>query len=141
MEMKWISIAVAALAAVILAYVWNNIIFEDMAQEKNEHRLPNAMYFPLAYIFSFFIAMGLWNQIIGLHGFIKMLKESAAEITEYPFAHGALHGVQSSFFYGVISVLVLTALLNGKGFKWIFVTVSYWVLAMALMGGIIGAMG
>lgn len=141
MEMKWISIAVAALAAVVLGFVWNNVLFKNVVQNKDENRLSPAQYLPIAYIFCFFIATGLWKQIIGLHGYVKMLKESAAEVTDYPFFHGALHGVQDSFFFGVISVLVLTALLNGRSLKWTFATVSYWVLAMALMGGIVGAIG
>lgn len=140
MEMKWISIALAALAAVVLGYVWHNIIFENVGQEPNEHRLPNTFYMPIAFVLNMLIAYGLYGYIVDLHNYFNSLSEVSKEVTEHPFFHGALHGTLHSFFYGVVSVLILTALLNGKGFKWILSTVIYWVLAIALMGGVIGFM-
>lgn len=134
MEMKFITIAVAALASVILGYVWHSKIFENMAQEPNESRMPTAMALLPTYILNFIIAYGLYGYIIELHNHLN-------SVTEHAFFHGASHGAGKSLFFGVVSVLLITAMLNGKGIKWMLVTVSYWVLTMAMMGGIIGVMG
>lgn len=138
MEMKWISIAVAALAAVVLGYVWNNFIFKDKEQKD---KLPQSVFIPIAYVLNLVIAYGLYGQIIRLHKFIASLKESAGEVTDSPFFHGAFHGAHTSLVGGVISVLIITALLEGKEVKWILSTVLYWVLAITLMGGIVGLLG
>jgi len=141
MEMKWISIAVAALAAVVLGYVWHNIIFKDTDQNTNDNKLSQPLFLFIAYILNLLIAYGLHGYVIGLHQFISSLMESAGEVVENPFFHGAFHGAMNSLVFGVISVLIITALLDGKGLKWILSTVSYWVIAISLMGGIVGVMG
>ncbi|MBL4650022.1 MAG: DUF1761 family protein [Aureispira sp.] len=141
MEMKWISIAVAALAAVVLGYVWHNIIFKDTDQNTNDNKLSQPLFLFIAYILNLLIAYGLHGYVIGLHQFISSLMESAGEVVENPFFHGAFHGAMNSLVFGVISILIITALLDGKGLKWILSTVSYWVIAISLMGGIVGVMG
>lgn len=141
MEMKWISIAVAALAAVVLGYIWHNLIFKDITQNENDNKLSQPLFMLIAYIFNLFIAYGLYGYVIGLHRFISSLRESAGEVVEHPFFHGVFHGAKNSLVFGVISVLIITALLDGKGIKWILSTVLYWVIAISLMGGIIGVMG
>lgn len=52
------------------------------------------------------------------------------------FGHGALHGVLMGFFF-VLPVLGTNALFERKGFKYIAVNVGYWVITLALMGGVI----
>jgi len=141
MEMKWISIAVAALAAVILSYVWHHLIFKDVTQTTKENKISLPIFLLISYVLNFVIAYGLYKQVIGLHNFIRSLRESAGEVNNNPFLHGVFHGANNSLFYGVISVLIITALLDGKGMKWILVTLLYWVTAISLMGGIVGALG
>jgi putative flippase GtrA len=141
MEMKWISIAVAALAAIVLGYVWNNFIFKNTDENTTENKLSQPVFLLIAYVLNLVIAYGLHGQIIGLHKYIASLKASAGEVIESPFFHGAFHGASNSLKYGIISVLIITALLNGKEVKWILGTVLYWVLAITLMGGIVGLLG
>ncbi|MCF8459841.1 MAG: DUF1761 domain-containing protein [Flavobacteriales bacterium] len=52
------------------------------------------------------------------------------------FKHGALHGVLSGVFF-VLPVLGTNALFERKGLKYIAVNVGYWVITLALMGGVI----
>jgi hypothetical protein len=52
------------------------------------------------------------------------------------FGHGALHGVIVSLFF-VLPVLGTNALHERKGFKYIAINVGYWVVSLAIMGGII----
>jgi hypothetical protein len=141
MEMKWISIAVAALVAVILGYVWNNFIFKNTDENTSENKLSQPVFMFVSYILNLLIAYGLHGYVIGLHQFISSLMESAGEVVSNPFFHGAFHGAMNSLVFGVISVLIITALLDGKGLKSILSTVLYWVITISLMGGIVGVMG
>lgn len=52
------------------------------------------------------------------------------------FGHGALHGVLMGLFL-VLPVLGTNALFEHKGFKYIAVNVGYWIITLALMGGVI----
>ncbi len=52
------------------------------------------------------------------------------------FGHGALHGAIAGLFI-VLPVLGTNALFERKGFKYIAVNVGYWIITLALMGGVI----
>lgn len=141
MEMKWISIAVAALAAVILGYVWHNFIFKDTDENTSKNKLSPPVFMLVSYILNLLIAYGLHRQVVGLHQFIRSLRASAGENVSNPFLHGVFHGAMDSLVYGAISVLIITALLDGKGLKAILSRVLYWLITISLMGGIVGMLG
>ncbi|CAA6808494.1 MAG: Unknown protein [uncultured Aureispira sp.] len=141
MEMKWISIAVAALAAVILGYVWHNFIFKDTDENASKNKLSPPVFMLVSYILNLLIAYGLHRQVVGLHQFIRSLRASAGENVSNPFLHGVFHGAMDSLVYGAISVLIITALLDGKGLKAILSRVLYWLITISLMGGIVGMLG
>jgi len=52
------------------------------------------------------------------------------------FKHGAFHGVISAFFFA-LPILGINALLERRGFKYIAIHTAYWIITMALMGGVI----
>jgi hypothetical protein len=52
------------------------------------------------------------------------------------FKHGAFHGVLTGFFF-VLPVLGTNALFERKGFKYIAINTLYWIITLALMGGVI----
>lgn len=52
------------------------------------------------------------------------------------FKHGALHGILSTFFF-VLPVLGITALRERKSFRYIAINTGYWIISLALMGGVI----
>ena len=54
------------------------------------------------------------------------------------FSYGLLRGAMSGLFFA-FPVLGITAMYERRGYKFLFVTVSYWVLCLALMGGILAA--
>jgi hypothetical protein len=141
MEMKWISIAVAALAAVILGYVWHNFIFKDTDENASKNKLSPPVFMLVSYILNLLFAYGLHRQVVGFHQFIRSLRASAGEIVSNPFFHGVFHGSTNFLFFGAMSVLIITALLDGKGPKWILSTVLYWGITISLMGGIVGILG
>ena len=55
------------------------------------------------------------------------------------FGHGAIHGIIVGLFFA-LPVIGTGALFERKGFKYIAVNAGYWILTLALMGGVICAM-
>ena len=76
-----------------------------------------------------------------LYLFIDKMKGGNGIISEQPFFHGAWHAFQSAFFYGLIPALVINALFDIRNWKYILINVGYWLVAVSIMGGIIGIMG
>ena len=54
------------------------------------------------------------------------------------FGHGAIHGTFAGLF-GALPILGTNALFERKGFKYIAVNVGYWIITLALMGGLMCA--
>ena len=54
------------------------------------------------------------------------------------FKHGAFHGTLAGFTIA-LPILGTNALFERKGFKYIAINVGYWMITMALMGGVICA--
>ena len=52
------------------------------------------------------------------------------------FKHGVIHGIVMGLFFA-LPVLGTNALFERKGFKYIAVNVGYWIVTLALMGGVI----
>ena len=52
------------------------------------------------------------------------------------FKHGALHGTIGGFTLA-LPILGINALFERKGFKYIAINVGFWIVSMAIMGGII----
>ncbi len=52
------------------------------------------------------------------------------------FKHGALHGTIVGIFF-VLPLVTINSLFERRGFKYIAVTVGYWTVTIALMGGLI----
>jgi len=53
--------------------------------------------------------------------------------------HGAFHGGQIAAYFG-LPVLIINALFEQMSFKHIAITAGYWVVTLAVMGAILGAM-
>jgi hypothetical protein len=54
------------------------------------------------------------------------------------FKHGAFHGTLAGIFLA-LPLLGINALFERKSFKYIFINAGYWIISMALMGGILCA--
>jgi hypothetical protein len=52
------------------------------------------------------------------------------------FKHGVFHGVLSALFFA-LPILGINALFERKGAKYIFIHLGYWIVTLALMGGIV----
>jgi hypothetical protein len=54
------------------------------------------------------------------------------------FKHGALHGTLIALFF-VMPIMAINAMFERKGFKYIAINTGYWIVSLALMGGLVCA--
>lgn len=115
-----------------------------------------AVIFGLTYLLSFFVAMALNGIVIHQLSVFSILQaepgfltDATAESTIFYnnfmdtygdrfrwFGHGALHGAMAGFFLA-LPILGINAMFERKGFKYIAINVGFWVVSLALMGGVI----
>ena len=140
-EFNWLAMVVAAILPLVTGFLWYGPLFgkawmkeSGMTEEKAKQMNPAKTY-GLAVVMAFMIAMFIWPMVFlggappdDLHG-------TEAFMT---FKHGALHGSMLAVFI-VLPVFATNALFEQKSFKYVAINVGYWIVTMALMGGIINA--
>lgn len=162
MDLNWIAILVAALVPTIIGFIWYNpkvfgkawMAAADMTEEKMKGaNMP--LIFGVSFVLSVMLALSLNNIVIhqsnlpgvfiDSNGVPAPDSEAGQYIADFmakygtlhrTFSHGAFHGVLIVLFFG-LPVLGTNALFERKGFKYIAVNTGYWMLTIAIMGGII----
>lgn len=155
-------IALAALVPMIMGFIWYNPKVLGTAWMKasgvTEEKMKGAnmpLIFGLSFLLSFLLSFILFSLVVhqtdiyslfaGEEGFLvegsatmNRVGELMAEMGDRfrTFKHGALHGTIIGMFV-VLPVLGTNALFERKGGKYIFINVGYWVITLALMGGIL----
>ena len=102
-----------------------------------------------SFICAFFIAIILQFLVVHQTGAVgmvggnpeKALPSFAAFMNDYgtafrTFKHGALHGTMTGLFF-VTPLFGITALYEGRSFKYVMVASGYWIISCAVMGAII----
>ena len=140
-DINWIALIVAAIIPLVTGFIWYNPkVFgaawmkeTGMTEEKAKSMNPGKTY-GLAVVFAFLIAFSLWAQVMVGGG-----PGEAHGVDPYmTFKHGAFHGALLGLFI-VLPVFATNALFEMKSAKYVLINVGYWVLTMALMGGLINA--
>ena len=161
MEMNYLVLFIAALVPMIIGFIWYGPLFGNTWM--NETNVTKAYLvgqnkvrvFVICFAVSVFIGaalmqmvihqMGVYSTLAGEPGFSELTGEAFTLFQDFTatygdrfrtFKHGALHGV----LYGVLLVLpILTiqALFERKKFKYIAINAGYWMVTLAIMGGII----
>ena len=142
MQINWIALVVAAILPLVTGFIWYHpkvlgtawMKETGMTEEKAKTMNPGKTY-GLAVIMAFLLALFIWPMVFlggappdDLHG-------TEAFLT---FKHGALHGSMLALFV-VLPVFAINSLFEMKSFKYVAINVGYWVVTMALMGGIVNA--
>lgn len=162
MHPNFLIIFLAALIPLVVGFVWYNpkvfgnawMKASDMTDEKAKGA-NMALIFGLTFLFSFMLAFFLQVLVIHQIHVVALLTtqpdsanpNSEASLmlkkfmelfgTSYrTFKHGAFHGTISGLFLG-LPIIGVNALFERRGFKYIAINVGYWMLSMALMGGVI----
>jgi hypothetical protein len=154
-----IAIPVAAIAALVIGALWYNpklgfgnvwMRESGMTEEKMKSG-KKGVIFGISLLFAALLAMLLMhftNHQWGAFSMVGGEPETAlpsfeAFMADYStdfrtFKHGALHGSMFGLF-GALPIIGTIALFERKSAKYIFVNSGYWIVTLAIMGGIICA--
>ncbi len=159
MQLNFWLILVAGLIPLVTGFIWYNPKIFGTAWLKSagldEEKMKGAnmpLIFGLCYLFGVLLASALMTIVIHQMGFNSVLQGDATpETATYmknffetygtrfrTFKHGALHGTISGLFIAM-PILGTAALFERKGFKYVAIHTGYWMLTMALMGGVLCA--
>ena len=129
--MNWLAILVSALATFGVGFIWYGMVFKNawMAEtgmtEEKQKQGNMALTFGLSFVFAVLVAMFLY-------GYVWHHEEPEF----HTFKHGAFHGALLAVFIG-LPLLGTNALYEQRSWKYILINVGYWVVSMAIMGGIV----
>lgn len=155
--------AAAALVPLVLGFIWYHPKVFGTAWLKvsgtSDEKLPGgkmALIFGLSFVLSFMLALAMSGIVIHQSAISSLLIGSGMDFADptteagafyaeakrlfggvnRSFGHGALHGTLAGFFIS-LPILGTNALFERKGFKYIAINCGYWIICLALMGGVI----
>lgn len=162
MKLNFPILFAAAVVPLLVGFIWYNrktfgnawMKASGMTEEKAKG-MNMGIVFGLTYLFSFFVAFALQFIVIHQYSTIAILStqpdsqtpgsESMNMLNHFmelyghsyrTFKHGAFHGTIAAITLA-LPVLGVNALFERKGGKYIFINLGFWIVCMALMGGII----
>lgn len=162
MKFNFIIISLSALIPLIVGAVWYNpkvlgTAWMNANGFNSDYKSKNkiGLIMLLSYMFNFFLGTMLMIIVIHQFGFFSTLMsdptltEVGSETYIYAqdfmerfgenyrtFKHGAFHGIMFTLF-AVLPIIGTHALYESKNFKYIAIHVGYWIVSLALMGGVI----
>lgn len=161
MEINFYIFFLAALVPMVIGSIWYGPLFgkawmNEMGFTEESLKDTNMVKtLILCYIFSVLVAfalmpmtihqMGTYSTLAGEPGFANQTGEAFSYfenfVTTYgdrfrTFKHGAFHGVLYGVFL-VLPILGTIAMFDKKSFKYVAINASYWIVTLALMGGIV----
>jgi hypothetical protein len=159
MQLNYWLIFVAGLIPLVTGFIWYNPKVFGNAWMKSagldEEKMKGAnmvLIFGLCYLFGVMLASAVMTVVIHQMGFSSVMQgDTTPETTAYmknffetygsrfrTFKHGAFHGTISGLFIAM-PILGTAALFERKGFKYVAIHTGYWMLTLALMGGVLCA--
>jgi hypothetical protein len=102
----------------------------------------------MTYVLGFFISALMMSMVIHqahMYSIFADSPDSAEIVKEFmskygdlfrTFKHGAFHGVLVAVLF-VTPIIGINAMFERRGFKYILVHAGYWIITLALMGGLI----
>jgi len=106
-----------------------------MTEEKAKTMNPVKTY-GLTLVMAFLIAFFIWPMVLSGGGPGELAHGPGSPFMT--FKHGALHGSMLGLLVAM-PVFATNALFEQKSFKYVAINAGYWIVTMALMGGIINA--
>lgn len=164
MDLNIAAIAVAAIVPLVFGAIWYNPNVFGKAWLKasgltdEQARGANmAVVFGLTLLFGFLFAFALSGMVIHQSAVFSLVvsnpdfADPASEVSLWyadfaqrfatdgrTFGHGAFHGVIVGLFV-VLPIIGVQSLFERKGGRYIWIHTGYWVVSLAIMGGIIAA--
>ena len=135
-HVNWLSFVISILIPTIMGFIWyHKALFGKawmdsigMTEEKaKEANMP--LVFGLSLVMSFLLSF-----------FLLFFNNQPGQEGEFDtFGHGAFHGL----FLGIVvamPVLLTNSLFEQKSWKNILINIGYWLITLALMGGVMDAL-
>ncbi|MCF7568717.1 DUF1761 domain-containing protein [Sabulilitoribacter arenilitoris] len=159
MPINLIAIPIAAVAALVVGFIWYNPkVFGNawmQASGMTEEKMKGgnmAKIFGLALFFAVLLAVQLMQMTNPQWGALGMvggdptnaLPSFEAFMADYgtafrTFKHGALHGTLAGILVA-LPIIGTNALFERKSAKYIFINAGYWIVTLAVMGAILCGM-
>lgn len=160
-QINFLITALAALIPILTGGIWynpkigfGNAWMKATGLTEEELKKSNmAVIFTLTIVFAFMAAMMLNTVVRHEFGLASLIANNAKDANAlqlyndvtgkygaefHTFKHGAFHGLLTGLFFA-LPVIGTNALFERKGFKYIAIHTGYWMLTLALMGGVICA--
>ena len=138
-DINWLALIVAAISTLVVGSIYYGPLFGKMWQKEvgisdAELKAGNMLkIFGLSLIFAFVISFVLWFMVMTGGGPGEAHGHGGNFMT---FKHGAFHGALTGVFL-VLPIIGTIALYERKSLRYVLLTVGYWTISMAVMGGII----
>lgn len=159
---NWIAMFVAALIPLLTGFVWYNTkVFGNAwmkASGLTEEKMKTgnmALTFGLTFVFGFMLALILnsvvihqghvFSTLMGEPGFGDPNSDTGKWLADFmatygdrfrTFKHGALHGTIAGVML-VTPIIAITAMFERKNARYILINAGYWIVTLALMGGVV----
>ena len=135
-NINWLSLIIGALIPMVMGFIWyHKVVFGKAWMESvgmTEEKAKNAnmlVVFGVSLVMAFILAFFFLN-----------FNNSPGQEGQYDtFKHGAFHGALIAVLVAM-PVMVTNALFEQKSFKNMVINVAYWILTLALVGGVVDAM-
>lgn len=163
MKVNFLVLAAAALIPLVIGMLWYNrrtfgnywMKAADMSLDKAK-AMNMPLVFGLTYLFSFFIAFVLCNLSIHQFGVTSLfykqpINDPTTEMgalyrgvmdalgnSYRTFKHGALHGTFGGLLFAM-PIIAINAMFERKSFAYVAVHTGFWMVCLAIMGGIVCA--
>lgn len=167
MSINFLAIAVAALIPMVLGWIWYhpNVFgtawMRETGMTEEKRKGANMLVvFGVAFLFAFMLSF-IINNLAVHDGMVAgamfydtnktMVPEAGSELAawhdyyktnlsadHHNFKHGAFHMTLFGLLI-LLPVIGTNALYERRGFKYIAITVGFWIISMALMGGLLAA--
>ena len=159
MQLHYWIIFLAGLIPLITGFIWyhpkvfGNAWMKSVGFTEESMKGANMLLiFGLTYLLGCILASALMTIVIHQFGFNSIFQgdttdESAAYMKHFydtygsrfrTFKHGALHGTISGLFIA-LPIIGIISLFERRGFKYVTIHTGYWMLTLALMGGVLCA--
>ncbi len=135
-HINWLSLVICALIPMIVGFAYyHKAVFGKAWMETIGMTEEKAAQGNMAVVFGVSIVMSIILTV-----FLMGFNNSPGQEGEFDtFGHGAFHGAVVGVFI-LIPVFVTNALFEQKSWKYMLINIGYWMITLALMGGIIDAM-
>ncbi len=166
MKFNFLAIGIASILPIIIGFIWYSPklgfgkawMQATGIKEEDGKNVNMKLVLGLTLFYSFMLAFLLQTVVIHqvhIYNFLheqkdftepgslssRLLQEIMDNYaTSYrSFKHGALHGTIAGIFFA-LPIIAIPALFEQRGAKYIAIHSGYWIVSLALMGGIICAM-